>query len=157
MLLTIEELVRHKNWANTSILQAIQQQPAAEADDELRNTLHHILVANRFWLFTILGRPFDRETEMLPATFAELVARFQETEEIESQWLSTLSEPELERMLLTRTSRLGIDVSVRHAILQVCMHTQGHRAQCAARWRALGGIPPGTDYVLWIKNQGATR
>ena len=63
------------------------------------------------------------------------------------------TEPDLERTLETRSSRLGIDVSVRQAILQICMHTQGHRAQCATRLRALGGTPPGTDYVLWIKEK----
>jgi uncharacterized damage-inducible protein DinB len=116
--------------------------------------LLHILVSNRFWLFTILERPFDREVEMLvPDTFADLIERFEETEQLESQWLSSIAESDLERTLLTRTSRLGIDVSVRDAILQTCMHTQGHRSQCATRLRALGGTPPGTDYILWIKEK----
>jgi uncharacterized damage-inducible protein DinB len=153
MLPTIEELIHHKHWANASLLRAIEQHPPAAEDEELRKTLQHILVANRFWLFTILGRPFDREAEMVPATLAELVVRFQETEHLESQWLSSATGADLERMLPTRTSRIGIDVSVRQALLQICMHTQGHRSQCAARLRALGGVPPGTDYVLWVKNQ----
>jgi uncharacterized damage-inducible protein DinB len=154
MLSTIEELIRHKWWANGGLMRAIEQQPAAAEDEELRKMLHHILVSNRFWLFAIIGRPFDREVEMqIPASLAGIVERFKETEQLEADWMSKASEPELERILETRSSRLGIDVSVRQALLQICMHTQGHRAQCATRLRALGRTPPGMDYILWIKEK----
>ena len=86
---------------------------------------------------------------------AGVVERFKETERLEADWLSKVSEPDLERTLETRSSRLGIDVSVRQALLQICMHTQGHRSQCATRLRALGGTPPGMDYVLWIREQNS--
>jgi uncharacterized damage-inducible protein DinB len=150
----IEELMRHKWWANTALLHAIEQYPPAADDEELRRMLNHILFSNRFWLLTILGQPFDRESEMqLPANLVLIIARFKETERLESEWLAHASESDLDRMLETCSSRLGINVSVRHAILQICMHTQGHRPQCATRLRVLGGIPPGTDYVLWIKER----
>ena len=116
--------------------------------------LNHILFSNRFWLLTILRHPFDREREMqTPATLANVIDRFNETERLESEWLARAGESELERTLETRSSRLGIDVSVRQAILQICLHSQGHRPQCATRLRALGGTPPGTDYVLWVKEK----
>ncbi|MGA8740592.1 MAG: DinB family protein [Terracidiphilus sp.] len=158
MLSMIDELIRHKWWANASLLDAIEQDPAAAEDEDLRRMLHHILFSNRFWFFTILGLPFVREDEMqIPANLAGVIERFKVTEHLESEWLSKASESDLERMLQTRSSRLGIDVSVMQAILQICMHTQGHRAQCASRLRALGGTPPGTDYVLWIKDQISAR
>ena len=154
MLSIIEELMRHKWWANATLLRTIEQHPAAAEDEELRKMLNHILFSNRFWLLTILGHPFDREREMqTPATIANIIDRFSETERLESEWLSHAGESELERTLETRSSRLGIDVSVRQAILQICLHTQGHRPQCATRLRALGGTPPGTDYVLWVKEK----
>ena len=154
MLSMIEELMRHKWWANDKLLRAIEQFPAAAEDEELRKMLHQILVSNRFWLLTILGHTFDRESEMkMPANLASFIDRFNETERLEAEWLSHASDSELERTLETRSSRLGIDVSIRQAILQVCLHTQGHRPQCATRLRTLGGTPPGTDYVLWIKEK----
>jgi uncharacterized damage-inducible protein DinB len=154
MLSMIEELMRHKWWANDKLLRAIEQYPAAAEDEELRKMLNHILYSNRFWLLTILGHPFDRENEMqIPENLAGLIDRFNETERLEAEWLSYASDSELERTLQTRSSRLGIDVSVRQAILQICLHTHGHRPQCATRLRALGGTPPGTDYVLWIKEK----
>jgi uncharacterized damage-inducible protein DinB len=154
MLSMIEELMRHKWWANDKLLRAIEQYPAAAEDEELRKMLHHILVSNRFWFLTILGRPFVRENEMqTPTNLGAVIDRFNETERLEAEWLSHASDSELERTLETRSSRLGIDVSIRQAILQVCLHTQGHRPQCATRLRTLGGTPPGTDYVLWIKEK----
>ncbi len=158
MLPTIEELVRHKWWANTNLLHAIQQHRAAAEDEELRRMVHHILVSNRFWLLTILRHAFVREDEMqIPGNLTGIIERFKETERLESDWLSNASEPDLERTLETRSSRLGIDVSVKQAILQICMHTQGHRSQCATRLRAVGGTPPGMDFVLWIKDQSIPR
>jgi uncharacterized damage-inducible protein DinB len=154
MLSMIDELMRHKWWANAHLMRAIEQHPPAAGDEELRKMLHHILVANRFWFLTILGHPFIREDEMqIPSNLANIIDRFNETQRLESEWLSKASEPDLERTLETRSSRLGIDVSVRQAILQICLHTQGHRAQCATRLRSLGGTPPGMDYVLWIKER----
>ena len=154
MLLMIEELMRHKWWANANLLRGIKQHPPAAGDEELRKMLHHILVSNRFWLFAILRRAFVREDEMqIPGDLAGILERFKETEQLESDWLATATESDLERTLETRSSRLGIDVSVRQAIIQICLHTQGHRSQCATRFRALGGTPPGMDYVLWIKEK----
>ncbi len=154
MLSTIDDLVRHKWWANAVLFRAIEQHPPAADDEELRKMLHHILVSNRFWLLTILGHAFAREDEMqIPGNLGGIIERFKETERLESDWLSQASEQDLERTLETRSSRLGIDVSVRQALLQICMHTQGHRSQCATRLRALGGTPPGADYILWIKQK----
>ena len=154
MLPMIEELMRHKWWANARLLRSIEQCPAAAGDEELRTMLNHILFSNRFWLLTILGMPFDREREMqLPPDLAAIVTRFEETEQLESEWLSRANEADLERILETRSSRLGIDVSVEQALLQICLHSQGHRPQCSSRLRALGGTPTGTDYILWVKER----
>ena len=157
MLAMLKELIKHKWWATARLLRSIEQNSAAAMDEDLRKMLHHILVANRFWLLTILGLPFVGENEMqVPASLAGLAEKFTETEHLESEWLSKATESDLDHTLETRSSRLGIDVSVRQAILQICMHSQGHRAQCATRLRALGGTPPGTDYVLWIKELAAS-
>ncbi len=88
MLTMIEELIRHKWWANANLLRGIKQHPPAAEDEELRKMLHHILVSNRFWLFAIVGRTFVREDEMqIPVDLAGIIARFKETERLESDWL----------------------------------------------------------------------
>ena len=37
----------------------------------------------------------------------------------------------------------------------VCMHSHGHRSQCATKLRALGGEPPRLDFILWLKDRPA--
>jgi hypothetical protein len=63
MLEMLQDLIHHKGYANASLVKAIQQNEAAAQDVELRKTLHHIILANRFWLLLILGLPFAVEEE----------------------------------------------------------------------------------------------
>src|SRR5215469_18114688 len=59
MLPMIRDLVQHKWHANAALLKAIRQHDKAAQDEELRKLLHHILLANRFWLMLSLGWQFD--------------------------------------------------------------------------------------------------
>ena len=47
------------------------------------------------------------------------------------------------------------NASVVQAMMQVCLHSHGHRAQCAVRLRLLGGTPPNMDFILWLKERPA--
>ena len=35
-------------------------------------------------------------------------------------------------------------------LMQVCMHSHGRRAQCAKLLRRHGGVPPQSDFILWL-------
>jgi uncharacterized damage-inducible protein DinB len=151
MLAMAQDLVRHKWYADARLLTAIQAQPAAAEDKQLRDLLHHIILANRFWLMQFLQKPFIREQESrAPETFTQIVALFRETQAEEFDWLSRLRPPDLDRTLET-PFHSGQSFSVAQALMQVCMHSQAHRAQCAARLRLLGGVPPTLDFILWLK------
>jgi uncharacterized damage-inducible protein DinB len=155
MLAMIHDLVRHKWYANATLLGAIlTNQPAAQ-DEELRKLFHHILIANRYWLFLILQKEFARDEESrLPGTMDELIAKYKETEILELDWLSRYSESDMDRTVETPFLS-GQSFSVAQAVMQVCMHSLGHRAQCATRLRSLGGTPPTTDFILWLKDRPA--
>jgi hypothetical protein len=100
MLQMLRDLVAHKGYANAALLRAIGQNPAAAADLELRELLHHILVANRFWLLTMRGLPFDGEEEARPAgPFDALVDRYARTQEQEDAWLAAATEGDTARTL----------------------------------------------------------
>ena len=75
MLALLRELVDHKGHANAALLHAIRQNDRAADDPEIWQLLHHILLANRFWILTILGLPFVPESEGRQArSFDELIA-----------------------------------------------------------------------------------
>jgi len=49
-------------------------------------------------------------------------------------------------------------ISVRQALTQAAMHSHYHRGQNATLLRELGGVPPMTDFMVWLKDgQPAAR
>jgi uncharacterized damage-inducible protein DinB len=155
MLEMLRDLVQHNGYANAALLRAIRENDAAVADAELGELLHHILLANRFWLTSVLGLPFDVERESQPSSsFDVLVQRYRTTHEQQAAWLSTATEEDLARMLESDLIPGG-RCSVAQAFVQVCLHSHGHRAQCAKLLRRHGGTPPPTDFILWLTSRAA--
>ena len=99
MLVMLQDLVHHKEYANASLVKAIRRHEAAAQDEELRKTLHHIILANRFWLLLILGLPFTVEEESrIPESLEAIAAQYRETHAQEMEWISQVGEPELTRI-----------------------------------------------------------
>src|SRR5215471_13267135 len=149
---TLQDLVQHKWYANARLLAAVQQAPAAAQDQQVRDLLHHILLANRFWLKLSRGVPFSHEKEsQVPESLDALVAQYRETYTEEAAWVEQLTDAELERQLQASYFK-GRTFSVEEGLVQICLHSHGHRAQVAIRLRELGGTPPSLDYVIWLKD-----
>ncbi|CAN5718729.1 DinB family protein [soil metagenome] len=155
MLQMTRDLIAHKEYANTEMLTAIRDHPEASNDRELLELLHHILVSNRFWTLTCQALPFDREQEIIvPETLDELIRNYEATQREENAWVASLSEVDLVRMIDSPLIA-GARCTLAQALMQVCMHSQGHRAQCAKMLRRFGGTPPMTDFILWLANRTA--
>ena len=153
MLEMLRDLVAHKGHANAAVLTAIGQNVSAARDPELLELLHHILLANRFWLLTVLGLPFALDEESRPAeSFDALVRRYARSQEQEAAWVNAATAADLERCLTSPLMPIGT-CSVAQALMQVCMHSHGHRAQCAKLLRRHGGSPPATDFILWLADR----
>jgi uncharacterized damage-inducible protein DinB len=156
MLEMIRDLIAHKAYANSLMLTAIREHPAAAQDRELRELLHHILVSNRFWTLTCLGLPFHRAQEtIVPATLEALIENYDVTQHIESAWMAGATEAEMSRMIDSPLIP-GARCTVAQALMQVCMHSQGHRSQSAKMLRRLGGMPPMTDFILWLATRSVS-
>lgn len=150
MLEMVRDLVDHKGYANAALLQAIGQHPPAAADPEILRLLHHILIANRFWLLTIQGEPFMHHDEARTSeSFADLVGRYRRMQAKETEWLATATDTALAGVLESPLIPNG-RCTVVQALLQVCLHSQGHRSQVATLLRQCGGVPPATDFILWV-------
>ena len=149
----LRDLIDHKWYANAALLKAIRGIEKAAQDEELRKLFHHILLANRFWLMLSLQRPFVREKESkVPESLEALIADYQNTCAEEQDWLTQINEVDLERRLDSPFIP-GTSFSVAQAMMQVCMHSQGHRSQAATRLRSLGATPPMLDFILWLKER----
>lgn len=155
MLDMLRDLVAHKGHANATLLRAVRQNAAAAADPELLELFHHILIANRFWLLTIVGMPFVYEEEARPASsFDALVQRYAAMQAREQAWLDAAAAADLTRVLESASIPNG-RCSVAQALLQVCLHSHGHRAQAAKLLRRHGGAVPPTDFILWLASRPA--
>lgn len=155
MVPMLQDLIHHKWYANAGLVKAIRQHEAAAQDLELQKLLHHILLANRYWLSLILELPFVLEEEsQIPESLTTIAAQYRETQAREIEWLSQAQEPDLAGLLETPFMP-GVTYSVAQALLQVCLHSHGHRAQCTTRLRLLGGTPPTMDFILWLKERSA--
>jgi len=153
MLAMLRDLVAHKWHANAALLGAIRQNEGAVSDSEISNLLHHILIANRFWLLTTLGLPFVLDDESRPAgSFGALVRRYARTQADEEAWLETATDSALERVLEGPLIPHGA-CSVSHAFMQVCLHSHGHRVECAKLLRRHGATPPRTDFIIWLNHR----
>ena len=153
MLRLLGDLIDHKGHANAALLNAIRQNTTAASDPELLDLLHHILLANRFWLLSVLGQPFVLEQEAGPASsFDALVQRYAHTQSLEAAWLETATAVDLERPLKSPLIPGG-ECSVAQAFVQVCLHSHGHRAQAAKLLRRHGSAPPATDFILWLASR----
>jgi uncharacterized damage-inducible protein DinB len=157
MLAMLRDLVAHNGHANAAMLAAIRGNAAAAADVEILDLLHHVLVANRFWLVTVLGQPFDFPHESRPASsLDELILRYGATHEQQSHWVGAATQADLERTL-EHPLVPGGRCSVAQAFMQVCMHSHGHRAQCAKLLRRHGAVPPQTDFITWLVERPAAE
>lgn len=77
-------------------------------------------------------------------------------QEREEAWVGSLAAAEFERVLETPHIPGG-SCTVAEGVTQVCLHSQGHRAQIAKMFRALGGMPPMTDFILWVTQRPGGR
>jgi uncharacterized damage-inducible protein DinB len=155
MLALLLDLFEHQAYADAALLNAIRRREAAARDKDLRVLLHHILISHRFWIHLCQGLPFSIEDEReVPDSLDPLVARYRDTQVQERAWLARLTESELTRTL---ESPLLPDrlVPVSQALVQICLHSQGHRSQCALKLRQLGGEPPLVDFIAWIQDRPA--
>ena len=154
---TLHDLVQHKWYANARFLKAMREHEETASDKQLRELMHHVLVANRFWLRLSLGVPFDIDRErIVPESMEASVARFKETHTEEADWLAKATESDLAKQLQTPYMP-GRTFTVEQGILQICMHSHGHRAQAAVRLRQLGATPPTLDFITWLKDRPAVE
>jgi uncharacterized damage-inducible protein DinB len=157
MLEMLRDLVAHKGHANAALLNAVLRNEAATTDRELWELLHHVLLANRFWLLKVAGQPFDIEVEARPSeSFAALAQRFERLQGLEQAWLESAAEGDLAKVLEGDLIPNG-KCTVAQALMQVCLHTHGHRSQAAKLLRRHGGTPPATDFILWIADRSAAQ
>ena len=148
----LDELYAHQEWADAEHWRAIEAHAPALEDKAIRERLLHIhLVQHAFlWITCPRTTPFvSKKVEDFP-TMADLKSYAREGLSQMNQLLKDCSSDRMEETIEVIWFRPPAKISVAQALTQAAMHSHYHRGQNATRLRELGGVPPMTDFIVWL-------
>jgi uncharacterized damage-inducible protein DinB len=160
MLPYLDELYAHQEWADAEHWRAFEAHLSALADRAIRERLHHIHLVQSAFLW-VVGPHRPQFVTTKPedyANTADLKAFARKGHMGMAAMLGGMDEARLSETIEVPWFQPPLKITVRHALTQAAMHSHYHRGQNATRLRELGGVPPGTDFIEWLRNgQPAAR
>ncbi|HEX8049117.1 DinB family protein [Rhizobium sp.] len=155
----------YNRWANTLLYDAAAQLSDAEFHENrgaffgsLRNTLNHLLVADRMWMHRFTGT--GEAAAILSAIPHEDLADLRAAREAEDQriidWVETLDNAQLAAdITYSPVTRPGaITHPLRAAVAQFFNHQTHHRGQCHMTLTALGKPSLELDLIYFLRGEG---
>jgi uncharacterized damage-inducible protein DinB len=160
MLSCLDELYAHQEWADAEHWRALEGHAPALADRAIRARLHHIHLVQSGFLWVVGPRTaqfaFSKIEDHPNMTDLKAFARKVHTDLAAMR--GAMDDARLADVIEVPWFRPALKISVRHALMQAAMHSHYHRGQNATRLRELGGVPPGTDFIVWLRDgQPAAR
>lgn len=149
----LDELYAHQSWADAEHWRAMEAHPAALSDKAIRERLVHIHFVQHAFLWStgprtsefVLKRPEDF------AEIAQLKSYARQGNEDLGEVVKNATPKWLEETIEIIWFKPPLKISRRHALTQAAMHSHYHRGQNATRLRELGGVPPATDFIVWLR------
>lgn len=154
MIAYLNELHAHQAWADAEHWRAFEQHPGALADKEIRERLLHIHQVQYAFLWMVGPRTTGFEFKKME-DFADMVAVKEFARRYHAEIavvLNNMDDARLEEIVDAPWFSRPTKISCRHALTQAIMHSHYHRGQNASRLRELGGKPPITDFIIWLRN-----
>ena len=149
----LHELYAHQEWADGEHWRAFEAHPAALADQAIRTRLHHIHLVQSAFLWVTKDRTAKfviTKVEDYP-NIADLKAFARKYHSDMAGTLGAMDEARLSETIEVPWFQPPLKISLRHALTQAAMHSHYHRGQNATRLRELGGVPPGSDFIEWLR------
>ena len=150
----LDELYAHQEWADAEHWRAFEAHPPALADKAICERLLHIhQVQHAFlWMTGPRTSPFAFRNMDAFSGMAELKAYAREYHSAVAELIKGLDAAGMEEMVDAPWFSRPTKISRRHALMQAAMHSHYHRGQNATRLREVGGVPPTTDFIIWLRN-----
>ena len=156
----LDELYGHQEWADAEHWRALEAHAPALADKAIRERLHHIHMVQSAFLWVVGPRTEQfviTKSEDYP-NVADLKAFARKGHVELATMLGEMDDARLAEMIEVPWFRPPVRIARRQALMQAAMHSHYHRGQNATRLRELGGVPPATDFIVWVRNgQPAAR
>jgi uncharacterized damage-inducible protein DinB len=156
----LEELYGHQEWADAEHWRAIEALPAALADQAIRDRLLHIHLVQHGFLWVTGSRTEGFAMKKMEdfRALADLKAYAREGLAQLNNALKRFSPAQIDEIIEVPWFRPPAQLSRRQALMQAALHSHYHRGQNAIRLRELGGAPPMTDFIVWLRDgQPAAR
>ncbi len=158
MLESIRELYAYSAWANTRILVTAEQltpeqfTTAGDGCDSIRDTLVH--TASVQWLWLERWRESSLHALWDPADFRDLAAlriRWEEVEAATSEYVATLREPDLGRVVsYVNFQGERWAYPLWQQLLHQVNHATQHRSEAALLLTRLGYSPGWLDLLVYV-------
>lgn len=158
----ILELYEYNAWADRRALAAISAlskeqfaQPICSSFPSVRDTLGHILGVEWLWLERFQGRspsaiPDAKEYQDMD----RLKARWAEFEPVLLNFVRTLTQEDLDRVMEYQTMKFGVYRNpLWQSMLHLVNHGTYHRGQITTMMRQLGGQPILTDLMHFYRER----
>ena len=155
-------LYAYQRWANQRILSAASELSAEQLARDLGSsfpsvlaTLAHMLSAQWIWLERWHGRtPTAVPEEWDLSSLGGVAATWEEVERTSDAFLARLTEEGLQRVVHSRNLKgVPFATPLFQQMLQVVNHSTYHRGQVVTMLRQLGASAPGTDLILYYREQ----
>ena len=163
----IQLLFEYDRWANNRVLQAASALSTEQFTRDLggsfrsvRDTLVHIVGGEwgwlTYWKAPAHGSAFltdlwnREETLFKPEAFPDAAAvqlKWAEVEKEQTEFVGSVTNEALEKMLPIRGTQLGLG----HLMQHLANHSSYHRGQVAGMMRQLGGKPVATDFHVFLR------
>ena len=148
----LDELYAHQEWADAEHWRAFEAHPLSLDDKALRERLLHIHQVQHAFLWVTGSRAAGfgyRRIDDFPS-ISDLKKYGREGLAQLKDFVKTLDPARAEEFVEVPWFKPPAKVTVRQALTQAAMHSHYHRGQNATRFRELGGVPPTTDFILWL-------
>lgn len=153
----LRQLMRHMEWADARVWNAVLAHPGSESDEPTRERLMHVHAVQWAYLQIWRGGPLDLPE---PSSFADLAAVHawgRGYHAAAAGFMESLDPATLGREVhfpwaehLAREFGTVHPATLSQTILQITSHSTYHRGQVNTRLREIGGEPPLTDFVVWV-------
>ena len=150
----LDELYAHQEWADAEHWRAFEAHPTALADKAIRERLLHIHQVQYAFLWITGPRTSGFEFKKLEdfPIMEDMKQYAQRYHKSVGELLKRLDQAKLEEIIEAPWFTPPVKLSRRHALTQAAMHSHYHRGQNATRLRELGGVPPMTDFIVWLRD-----
>ena len=146
------DFFNYDRWANERVGSALR-----EAEDHSGDPLKlyaHIVSAQLVWLARILQADYESMETWMDLSLDETVNLAGQIHVRWLQLLDSVSEEGLDTIISYRTTAgVPYETSLRDILTHVNNHSTYHRAQISRIIRERDGIPPATDYIVYVRDK----